>query len=85
MGYPGRRGTLLRMPKFSGTVRKNDLEGGFLELVTDDGDVYRLSGGSAIRPVGAGQRVRVTGSVKRGGFGIHMSGPALEIESIEIL
>ncbi|KIG15542.1 hypothetical protein DB30_05480 [Enhygromyxa salina] len=67
--------------KFTGTVRHNDLEGGFLELVTDSGDVYRLSGA---KPK-VGQRVRVTGRVERGGFGIHMSGPALEVESIETL
>ena len=68
--------------QFTGTVRHNDLEGGFLELVTDGGDVYRLSGGGKPKP---GQRVRVTGRVNRGGFGIHMSGPALEVESLEVL
>lgn len=68
------------MAKFSGTVRKNDLEGGFLELVTDGGDVYRLQGDTgATKP---GDNVTVTGTVERGGFGIHMSGPALKVESI---
>jgi hypothetical protein len=67
--------------EFIGTVRKNDLEGGFLEIVTDGGEVYRLSGASPE----VGQRVKVTGRVERGGFGIHMSGPALEVESIEVL
>ena len=28
--------------KYMGTVRHNDLEGGFLELVTDKGEIYRL-------------------------------------------
>ena len=69
------------MATFTGTVRKNDLEGGFLELVTEAGDTYRLNGASP-KP---GQRVRVTGSVESGGFGIHMSGPAIEVESIEDL
>jgi hypothetical protein len=67
--------------QFTGTVRMNDLEGGFLELVTDDGETYRLSGGSA--PVGS--RVTVTGRVERGGFGIHMSGPSIEVKKIEVL
>lgn len=67
--------------QFTGTVRHNDLEGGFLELHTDGGEVYRLSGGSAK----VGQKVRVTGRVERGGFGIHMSGPALNVERIEPL
>lgn len=71
---------MAKSESYSGTVRKNDLEGGFLELVTDGGDVYRLQGdtGSA-KP---GDTVTVTGSVERGGFGIHMSGPALKVESI---
>ncbi|TPV92875.1 MAG: hypothetical protein B7733_23570 [Myxococcales bacterium FL481] len=67
------------MPTFSGTLRHNDLEGGFLELVTDEGDVYRLEGGQGT----PGQRVRVRGTVDQGGFGIHMSGPALKVESLE--
>ncbi len=67
--------------QYTGTVRSNDLEGGFLELVVDGGEVYRLSGGQA-RP---GQRVRVTGEIERGGFGIHMSGPALTVKSLDIL
>jgi Protein of unknown function (DUF5818) len=69
------------MAKFTGTIRKNDLEGGFLELETDDGDVYRLSGASPA----VGARVRVTGKVETGGFGIHMSGPALAVEKVEVL
>jgi hypothetical protein len=67
------------MATFTGTVRKSDLEGGFLELVTDDGDVYRISGASP-KP---GARVRVTGTVESGGFGIHMSGPSIEIASVD--
>lgn len=67
------------MPTYTGTVRRNDLEGGFLELVTDDGDVYRLQGGQASE----GAKVKVTGTVESGGFGIHMSGPALVVEKIE--
>ena len=31
------------MPKFTGTIRHNDLEGGFYELHTDNGDIYRLA------------------------------------------
>jgi hypothetical protein len=67
--------------RFIGTVRMNGLEGGFLELVTDDGDVYRISG--ATPPVGS--RVSITGRVERGGFGIHMTGPSIEVQKIEVL
>lgn len=69
------------MAKFTGTVRMNDLEGGFLELVTDGGEVYRLSGAAPK----VGSRVSVTGRVERGGFGIHMTGPSLEVETIDVL
>lgn len=67
------------MPTFSGTLRHNDLEGGFLELVTDDGDVYRLEGASGT----PGKRVRVQGTVDGGGFGIHMSGPSIKVDSLD--
>jgi hypothetical protein len=70
------------MAKFTGTVRFNELEGGFYELATDDGDVYRLQGTVEVE---AGARVRVTGKVESDGFGIHMSGPAIEVERIEKL
>ncbi|MEZ4452385.1 MAG: DUF5818 domain-containing protein [Nannocystaceae bacterium] len=65
---------------FTGTLRYNDLEGGFYELVTDDGDTYRLSSHGKEK---AGDRVRVEGTVERGGFGIHMSGPSLKVNKIE--
>lgn len=75
------------MPKdagsYTGTVRHNDLEGGFLELVTDGGDVFRLSG--QLGGAKPGQRVKVSGRVERGGFGIHMSGPSLAVDSLEPL
>jgi hypothetical protein len=68
------------MAKFTGTIRRSDLEGGFNELVTDDGDVYRLEGDVSASP---GTRVRVHGKVEGGGFGIHMSGPAIKVEKVE--
>ena len=66
------------MATITGTVRKNDLEGGFWEIEGDDGKVYRLSGDVP----GAGS-YKVTGTIESGGFGIHMSGPSLKIETIE--
>ncbi len=65
---------------FSGTIRHNDLEGGFYELVGDDGDVWRLEG-KFDATVGA--RVRVHGRLESGGFGIHMSGPSIAVSKIE--
>ncbi len=67
------------MPKFTGTIRHNDLEGGFVELHTDDGDVYRLDGKVDAK---VGARVVVEGKVEGGGFGIHMTGPAIKVQRI---
>lgn len=68
------------MAKLKGTIRKNDLEGGFWELVADDGEHYQLRGGGDGLCV-EGQRVEVEGSVDKGGFGIGMSGPYLDVTS----
>lgn len=69
------------MATFTGTVRFNDLEGGYYELVTDKGEVYRLSKCTAK----AGARVKVDGKIESGGFGIHMSGPSIAVKSLEVL
>lgn len=71
---------LRRMPKFTGTIRKSDLEGGFFELHTEDGDVYRLEGAAKLTE---GAQVVVHGHVEEGGFGIHMSGPAIKVDRVE--
>ena len=68
------------MATFTGTIRKNDLEGGFFELQTESGDTYRLEGAS---DVADGDKVEVEGDVESGGFGIHMTGaPALKVKSV---
>ena len=67
------------MATFTGTIQHNDLEGGFLELKTDSGDVYRLEGASPA----PGARVRVEGEVSHGGLGIHMSGPSLKVTRVQ--
>jgi hypothetical protein len=68
------------MPKFTGTIRKNDLEGGFWELVADDGERYQLKGGDDALRV-EGQKVEIDGSLDKDAFGIGMTGPFLEVRS----
>jgi hypothetical protein len=68
------------MAKIRGTVKKNDLEGGFWELVADDGKRYQLDGGDkGLRVDGA--KVEVDGTVDKGAIGIGMTGPVLKVKS----
>jgi hypothetical protein len=68
------------MATFSGTIRKNDLEGGFFELKTDSGETYRLEGADGVAD---GDKVEVEGDVESGGFGIHMTGSStLVVKSV---
>jgi hypothetical protein len=68
------------MAKFRGTVKKNDLEGGFFELVADDGEHYQLSGGDPAL-LKDGQKVEIDGAVDKSAFGIGMTGPTLKVKS----
>jgi hypothetical protein len=68
------------MATFRGTVKKNDLEGGFWELHTDDGKRYQLKGGDK-KLLSEGARVEVTGAVEKSTFGIGMTGPVLAVKS----
>ena len=68
------------MATFTGTVKKNDLEGGFWELHADDGTRYQLKGGdAALHKEGA--RVEVIGAIEKATFGIGMTGPILAVKS----
>jgi hypothetical protein len=72
------------MKKYRGTVQKNDLEGGFWELHTDDGDSYQLSGGDKdLRQEGS--RVEVEGALAKDQMGIGMTGPILTVKSYKLL
>jgi len=68
------------MSKYTGVVKKNDLEGGFWELHSDDGERYQLRGGDDKLLV-EGNKVEVEGSVDGGGFGIGMTGPYLDVKA----
>ena len=68
------------MASFSGTVRHNDLEGGFFELHTAQGATYRLQGAQGLT---AGAKVVVHGTIESGGFGLQMSGPAIKVDKVD--
>lgn len=68
------------MSKFTGTVKKNDLEGGFWELACADGKSYQLQGGDSGLQV-EGQGVEVEGEVASSTMGIGMVGSILNVKS----
>ena len=68
------------MATFKGTMKKNELEGGFWELHAEDGQRYQLSGGDAGLHKD-GQSVEIEGSIDKGMMGIGMTGPTLSVKS----
>ncbi len=68
------------MASFSGTVAKNDLEGGFWELRCEDGSSYQLRGGDEALRI-EGQKVEIEGAVDKQAFGIGMAGAYLDVKS----
>ncbi len=67
--------------RVTGTVERRDLEGGFWQLVADDGKRYTLLGSAKDLKAAQGARVEVEGSLDEG-FGIAMSGPQLRVEKV---
>ena len=71
------------MPKFRGTVKKNELSGGFWELHAEDGERYQLQGGDdGLRCEGV--TVEIDGKIDKGAFGIGMTGPTLAVKSYKL-
>lgn len=68
------------MASFVGTIRKNDLEGGFWELVAKDGTRYQLETRDA-ELLHEGRHVEIDGQVARDAMGIGMTGPILRVKS----
>lgn len=67
--------------KVSGTIRRNDLEGGHWVLETDGGERYQLSGDVATFQDGL--KAEVTGDVERNMMGIGMTGPMFKVKKVE--
>ena len=65
-----------------GKVERQDLEGGFWQLVAEDGKRYTLVG--AVGRLKPGALVEVDGNVDEG-FGIAMAGPQLRVTSVREL
>jgi hypothetical protein len=70
------------MAKLTGTIRKNDLEGGFYQLVADDGTAYELDGNDPLL-ARDGARVEIDGTVDRNAMSFRMAGPKLTVKSVK--
>jgi hypothetical protein len=75
------------MAKYRGTLRRNDLEGGHWQLVTDDGATYVLDraslGAEGDVTLVDGVRVEIDGVVDRQALSFAMTGPMLTARSIK--
>ncbi|MDZ4694680.1 MAG: hypothetical protein SGI86_05985 [Deltaproteobacteria bacterium] len=68
------------MARFKGTVSRNDLEGGFLQLIDAKGLRLVLEG--IVDGEWVGKRVVIEGSIDRESLSFSMSGPRLVVQSI---
>lgn len=68
------------MSKFKGTISKNDLEGGFWQLVAENGESYQLQGGDEDLRI-EGQKVEIDGKVQEQTMSIGMAGSILKVGS----
>jgi hypothetical protein len=65
--------------KVRGRIERRDLEGGFWQLIADDGKRYTLVG--SVGGIQSGAQVEVEGTLDQG-FGIAMAGPQLRVQRI---
>ena len=70
------------MPKLTGTIRMNDLEGGFYQLVADDGTTYELDGNDPLLSKD-GARVEMDGTVDKQTMSFRMVGPRLKVTAVK--
>jgi hypothetical protein len=72
------------MAKLTGTIRRNELEGGFFQFIADDGTAYELEGSDPLLSRD-GAKVEVDGTVDRQAMSITMTGPRLKVKSVRAL
>jgi len=70
------------MAKVTGTIQWNDLEGGFYQLVGDDGTTYELDGNDPLLSR-KGARVEIDGTVDKQTMSFRMVGPRLKVSSVK--
>jgi hypothetical protein len=71
------------MTKITGTVRRNDLEGGMWTLETASGDRYQLAG--EVKALVDGMTAELHGKVEKNQMGFGMVGVRFTVSSIKAL
>ena len=69
--------------KLTGTIRRNDLEGGHWTIETDKGETYQLVG--SVGTCKDGMKAEVEGKVDKNAMGIGMTGPHFTVDKIKAL
>lgn len=69
--------------KVTGTLRRNDLEGGHWVFETEKGQRYQLEGD--LGQLADGQRAELTGEVQKDRMTIGMTGPTLRVTKVKAL
>ena len=72
------------MKTITGTIEKNDLEGGIWTLIAEDGETFMLDGGDAAL-FRDGLKVRITGDETHDVMGIGMVGSFFKVKEYKIL
>lgn len=73
------------MAKYRGTVRRNDLEGGYWQLEAEDGETYVIEQAGDAAALVDGAKVEVDGAVDRGAMSFAMTGAVLKVKAVKRL
>ena len=68
------------MESYIGTVRFMPLEGGFWQLICEDGETYHLVG--KLKGLKDGTRVTIRGTLEKRRLSFAMAGPILRVQEI---
>ena len=71
--------------RITGTIERRDIGIGAWALVSEEGVAYEILKGADTSLLKTGQKARITGNIRKDVMTIAMIGPALEVQSFEII
>ncbi len=69
----------------TGTIERRDIGMGAWALVSEEGVAYEILKGADKSLLKTGQKAKITGNIREDVMTIAMIGPALEVQSFEII